>query len=141
MEAKNIVKRYKKGELTVIWEPKKCIHSGVCVKQLPKVYNPKARPWMNLDNASISELKDQIDKCPSAALSYEDSSADATDEVENIKVELMQNGPLLMKGDVEIKFADGQKVVKEKMVAFCRCGASKNKPYCDGNHKAAGFEG
>ena len=57
------------------------------------------------------------------------------------EVELMKNGPLLVKGDVAIKDADGAVVIKEKMTAFCRCGASANKPYCDGKHKAAGFEG
>lgn len=59
------------GELTVIWQPKKCIHSGVCVKTLPQVYTPKDRPWCKPENASVEELKNQIDNCPSGALSYE----------------------------------------------------------------------
>lgn len=67
------IKEYPKGNLTVIWEPKKCVHAGVCVKMLPKVYNPKETPWVDCSNASIEELKIQIDACPSAALSYRES--------------------------------------------------------------------
>ena len=64
------VKAYSKGDFTVIWNPKKCIHAGECVKRLPQVYNPKARPWITPENASIEALKTQIDACPSGALSY-----------------------------------------------------------------------
>jgi len=58
------------GELTVNWEPKICIHSGICVKMLPQVYAPKERPWCKPENATVEELKNQIDNCPSGALSY-----------------------------------------------------------------------
>lgn len=61
---------YKNGDLAVIWMPKKCIHSGICVKMLPQVYNPKDRPWIKVENATTQELKDQIEQCPSGALSY-----------------------------------------------------------------------
>lgn len=68
-----ITKEYQKDNLTVIWEPKKCIHAGVCVKTLPSVYNPKATPWITCDNASVEALKRQIDACPSGALTYRES--------------------------------------------------------------------
>jgi len=141
MEAKRIIKKYRNNELTILWEPKKCIHAAICVKELPGVYDPNAKPWIKPENASIVELKNQIDKCPSGALSYEKIETDK--QIINMKtaVELMKNGPLLVKGDVEIKLSDGTVVTKEKMTAFCRCGASQNKPYCDGNHKADGFVG
>lgn len=62
---------YPNGSITVIRQPKKCIHSAVCVKLLPKVYHPKERPWIQAENASPEELKNQIDQCPSGALSYQ----------------------------------------------------------------------
>jgi len=62
-------KEYSNGEITIIWQPKKCIHSGVCVKTLPKVYNTKERPWIKPENAATQELIDQVAKCPSGALS------------------------------------------------------------------------
>lgn len=66
---------YATGEITVIWQPKKCIHAGICVKTLPKVYNPKERPWMKAENATAEELRNQINLCPSGALSYKFNTA------------------------------------------------------------------
>lgn len=60
---------YSNGEITIIWKPKACIHSAICVRTLPKVYDPKARPWIRTENATTRELIDQIAKCPSGALS------------------------------------------------------------------------
>ena len=70
MESSEIKKEYSNGEITIVWKPEKCIHSGVCVKTLPEVYDPKAKPWITPENATTAELKSQIDKCPSGALSY-----------------------------------------------------------------------
>ncbi|MBD1425838.1 (4Fe-4S)-binding protein [Sphingobacterium arenae] len=63
------IHEYSNEEITVLWMPKKCIHAGVCVKTLSRVYNPKARPWINVENATSEELIRQIAKCPSGALS------------------------------------------------------------------------
>lgn len=60
---------YKNREITILWKPKACIHSGVCVRTLPDVYDPKARPWIRIENATTQELIDQVAKCPSGALS------------------------------------------------------------------------
>lgn len=62
-------KEYSNGEITILWKSEKCIHSGICVKTLPKVYNPKERPWIRPNNATTQELRDQVAKCPSGALS------------------------------------------------------------------------
>ena len=63
-------KEYKQGDFTIVWKPEICIHAGECVKRLPEVYNPKERPWIKPENASVEALKSQIDACPSKALSY-----------------------------------------------------------------------
>ncbi|MFC3196516.1 (4Fe-4S)-binding protein [Parapedobacter deserti] len=65
---------YEKGETIIVWNPKLCIHSGICVRTLPAVYNPKARPWINTANATTEELIDQVGKCPSGALRIKNSS-------------------------------------------------------------------
>jgi len=67
---KNRIKEYSNGEITIVWESGKCIHSGVCTKTLPQVYKPRERPWINQNNATTDELKAQINNCPSGALSY-----------------------------------------------------------------------
>ena len=63
-------REYKTDGLTVIWKPELCQHAGICVKMLPKVYNPKGRPWCKPENATKEELMSQIDACPSKALTY-----------------------------------------------------------------------
>ena len=70
MKAEDIRKEYTNGEIVIIWQPKLCTHAGVCVKMLPKVYNPKERPWVKPENATTDQLIAQIEKCPSGALSY-----------------------------------------------------------------------
>lgn len=57
-----------------------------------------------------------------------------------LKMKVMLNGPILVKGTVEMVLADGTTVEKENP-AICRCGASNNKPYCDGSHMKTGFKG
>ncbi|MHB9056124.1 MAG: (4Fe-4S)-binding protein [Paludibacteraceae bacterium] len=62
-------REYTNGEITIVWAPDLCIHSGICVKTLPQVYNPQQRPWIKMENATTPELIDQVAKCPSKALS------------------------------------------------------------------------
>jgi len=62
-------KEYTNGEITIVWKPGLCIHSGVCVKTLPKVYHPKEKPWIRMENATSEELIKQVSICPSGALS------------------------------------------------------------------------
>jgi len=66
-------KEYSNGEITIIWQPDKCIHSGICFNTLPNVYHPQERPWIKPNNASTEELIDQINQCPSGALTYKKS--------------------------------------------------------------------
>jgi len=57
------------------------------------------------------------------------------------KINVKKNGPLLVHGTIEITGVDGKVETKEKITAFCRCGASENKPYCDGSHSKCDFVG
>lgn len=66
----DIKKEYTNGEMTIIWQPALCIHSGICFKTLPKVYHPKDRPWITMENGKTEEMIAQIKSCPSGALSY-----------------------------------------------------------------------
>ncbi|MCF6243248.1 MAG: (4Fe-4S)-binding protein [Bacteroidales bacterium] len=65
-----IKQEYTNGEITIVWKPGICIHAAECVKTLPKVYQPGSKPWIKIENARSDELKAQIKKCPSNALSY-----------------------------------------------------------------------
>lgn len=139
---KEIVKEYSNGELTVVWKPKKCIHAAECVKALPEVYNPDEKPWIKAENASTEDLKAQIAKCPSGALTYKIDGEERNETAtETTRVEVSENGPLLVTGALNVKLSSGETEQKEKMTAFCRCGASSNKPYCDGAHVKVEFKG
>lgn len=61
---------YTNGELTIIWKPGLCEHAGICVRMLPNVYEPKERPWVKPENASTDQLIEQINTCPSGALTF-----------------------------------------------------------------------
>ncbi len=62
-------KQYSNGKISIIWQPDLCIHSGICVKTLPQVYNPNERPWIKMENATTEQLIAQVANCPSGALS------------------------------------------------------------------------
>lgn len=66
-----IVKRYSNGEVTVVWQPSLCVHSGVCARGLPQVFAPRRRPWVILDGYESQTIVDQVERCPSGALSIE----------------------------------------------------------------------
>src|SRR6478735_2412953 len=66
---KDIIKRYSNGEITVVWQPTLCVHSGICARGLPLVFNPRRRPWIDETAATTAEIVAQVAKCPSGALS------------------------------------------------------------------------
>jgi uncharacterized Fe-S cluster protein YjdI len=63
-------KSYSNGEITVVWKPGICIHSGKCVQGLGEVFNVHNRPWINIGSSSTDRIMQQVEKCPSGALSY-----------------------------------------------------------------------
>lgn len=65
-----MTKRYTNGEVTVVWKPDLCIHSGVCARGLPLVFNPARRPWVELQHADTAAITALVDRCPSGALSW-----------------------------------------------------------------------
>lgn len=68
MDKNNLTKEYSNGEITVIWQSGKCMHSGNCVKNLASVFQPKSQPWIKLENASSEEIIAAVSQCPSGAL-------------------------------------------------------------------------
>jgi uncharacterized Fe-S cluster protein YjdI len=139
----NITKKYSNGEVTIVWKPNECIHSGICFRGLNDVFDPRKRPWITPEHSTTDKIIEQVKKCPSGALSYylnRDTEEQVKVEAETI-VETVQNGPLMVYGNVTVKDSVGTITKKSNATAFCRCGASGNKPYCDGSHKKIGFQG
>jgi uncharacterized Fe-S cluster protein YjdI len=135
---------YINGEVTIVWKSELCIHSKKCWTGLGEVFRPGERPWIKPDGVETDRIIAQVKQCPSGALSYRMNDGAQPVEAtgsEKIRVEIAGNGPLLINGTCEVIHADGRIELREKVTAFCRCGASVNKPYCDGSHRKLGFIG
>ncbi|MFD0989698.1 CDGSH iron-sulfur domain-containing protein [Mariniflexile jejuense] len=118
------------------------MHSAICAKGLPQVFQPRERPWIKIDAAKTDAIIETVKKCPSGVLSfYMNNEKDKTAEVLETKVEVLQNDPLLVYGTLHVTHKDGRKEIKNKTTTFCRCGTSNNKPYCDGTHTKEQFMG
>lgn len=143
MSQTKIIREYTNGEVTVVWKPDICIHSTLCFKGLPEVFDPARRPWVNIQGAGSDQIVEQVKKCPSGALSYHlNKSEPASVETESeTTVEVMKNGPLIVRGNIIVKNAEGKETNHQRVTTFCRCGGSNNKPYCDGTHRKMGFKG
>lgn len=139
-------REYTNGEITVYWFPGKCIHATTCYRELIEVFNPRKRPWVNMTGAPTKEIIRVVDLCPTRALSYkwnrEIDNNKSNPEVENKisnEVRVMEDGPLLIKGNFKIFDYKGNELKKMKMASLCRCGQSLNLPFCDGSHRKTGF--
>ena len=77
---KNITKKYSNGEITVVWKPDLCIHSAICVRGLPEVFDNKKSPWVTPENSTTEAITQQVDKCPSGALSWYRNDAGKEDK-------------------------------------------------------------
>lgn len=133
--------RYPGVDITVTYSLKRCIHAAECVKGLPLVFDANRKPWVDPDQASAEEVAEVIGRCPTGALKYvrhDDGPVEAKPSKNSVRVEA--SGPLYVYGAVTVKNAEGETVLEDTRIAFCRCGASKNKPFCDGSHTPAGFE-
>ena len=138
-----ITKKYTNDEVTIVWKPDLCIHSKICWTELREVFDPFVKPWIKPEGAITERIITQVKKCPSGALSYYMNSEAAGEKV-NIEaetiVEASKDGPLLVYGNVTVKNSKGELTKKANVTAFCRCGASSNKPFCDGSHKKIEFK-
>jgi uncharacterized Fe-S cluster protein YjdI len=138
---------YSSKDLNVVWKPDLCIHSGICVRGLPGVFDSARKPWIDLSESDEETIISQVKKCPSGALSYFINQAagggiDPVAESRQItEIQITPNGPILIKNDCTITHSDGREELKSGTIALCRCGHSENKPYCDGSHKRFGFIG
>jgi uncharacterized Fe-S cluster protein YjdI len=73
---REITKHYSNGEITVVWKPHVCTHSTICFRGLPEVFDPRVRPWVNIEGADSKTIIEQVSKCPSGALSIEYNTKD-----------------------------------------------------------------
>ncbi len=136
----NQLKEYRSPDIVVTFDSTRCIHSAVCLRTLPDVFDVNARPWVQPNAATADAVADAVMKCPSGALKFERLDGGAA-EVPGVEAAILplKNGPLLVRGAVALLDAAGQPVPAGFRMALCRCGQSANKPFCDNSHRRVGF--
>jgi len=136
-------KSYVGKSITIHDNRKICSHAAECVNNLPSVFRLNARPWIDTDGASTEQIINTIRKCPSGALSYSIDGVEYKDQNETRPmITTSKDGPLVITEGMNligdgIQFGDG---ASKEHYTLCRCGASNNKPFCDGMHKVINFK-
>lgn len=132
---------YEGSEIKVTFDLARCIHAEECVHGLPNVFDRDRRPWIDPSQAGAEEIAEVVLRCPTGALKYERLDGGAPESPpEKNRVSLDPDGPLYLEGEIEVIDSEGTVLVKDTRLALCRCGASRNKPLCDGRHTDAGFQ-
>ncbi len=117
-----------------------CSHAGYCTDNLAGVFRLKEEPWIEPDGAAVDEIIETIKKCPSGALSYTVESVEHRDQDREPMVTVTKDGPYAITGGIELLEQTLGEGASTEHYTLCRCGASKNKPLCDGSHWSIGFE-
>ncbi len=117
-----------------------CSHRGHCTDNLPSVFKIGEKPWIDPDGASVEEIIKVIEMCPSGALSYSVNGVLHKDLDREEAVVISKNGPYDLEGGVVLNDPDGNTPESKEHCTLCRCGHSKNKPFCSGEHWHIGFK-
>lgn len=148
-------REYTNGEITVFWKPLKCIHVTTCYRELIDVFNPRKRPWVDMNGAPTEEIIRVVNLCPTGALSFKyndekqsekeapqgnNPSSQEKGALPETEVRIMPDGPIVVRGNFTIISSTRGKLRQMKMVSFCRCGHSKKMPFCDGTHRKIDFK-
>jgi uncharacterized Fe-S cluster protein YjdI len=133
-------KTYANEAIEVQWEPKLCIHTQNCVRRLGEVFDAQARPWIRVDAGDAERIAETVLTCPTGALHFRRLDGGPQEEPPaETTIEPRRNGPLFLRGRIRIVDGDGETIREDTRVALCRCGASGNKPFCDGSHRKIEF--
>ena len=143
-----VTKKYSNGEITIIWKPELCVHATTCFRELPDVFKPYHRPWIDPNAATTQQIIDVVSKCPTQALAYEWNKKSTNENIQNkseenltkaekhpaTEITLLDSGPILIKGNFVLRDQNGISISAANIVSLCRCGRSNRKPFCDGSH-------
>ena len=132
---------YSGQEVDIQWDERLCIHIAECGKSEGKLFVSGRNPWCLPDSATRTEIADICERCPSGALSYQDKSDQLSEHApDENTVNVTYNGPLYVHGDLVIEETPDDMPGVRFRAALCRCGHSKNKPFCDNTHQDVKFQ-
>jgi CDGSH-type Zn-finger protein/ferredoxin len=115
-----------------------CAHAGFCTRHSPNVFDVTREPWIDPDRDPAAKTIETVKLCPSGALSYTVNGTLYRDQVRAPFIQVTKNGPLFVVGGPELR--GEARPPSPEHFALCRCGASKNKPFCDGSHFRVRFK-
>ncbi len=117
-----------------------CSHAGFCTSGLPAVWRSGTEPWIDASGAAPEAIVETIRMCPSGALSYEQGGRLETEFSAGTGIRITRNGPYRVSGGIELEGVEFGAGASRDHFTLCRCGHSRNKPFCDGSHWYAGFK-
>ena len=136
--------KYDGGGLTICDNRGICSHAGHCTDNLPEVFRMGVEPWIDPEGKLPDEIKRVIGMCPSGALGYTEGGKELSDRdsesASGPEIHIAKNGPYLVRGGVALEGADLGDGATRQHYTLCRCGASGNKPRCDGSHWHVAFK-
>jgi uncharacterized Fe-S cluster protein YjdI/CDGSH-type Zn-finger protein len=133
-------REYRTEQIAVQWEPQFCIHSAYCIRSLPDVFIPTDRPWVHVERATADAIAEAVMRCPTGALHFRRLDGASQEPVpEETQIRPVPNGPLYVRGDIEIRDESGRTIRHDTRMAICRCGKSRHKPFCDNTHRLVAF--
>ena len=122
------------------WDSTRCIHTARCLLALPRVFDVRRRPWVDVHAADADAIAHAVELCPTGALRYDRLDGQPGEEPRRpTQVVPVDDGPLLVLGDLHVTTPEGETITREYRLTLCRCGRSRNQPFCDNSHLAAGF--
>lgn len=129
---------YSTDPITVTFDPNRCIHAAECIRTAPLVFDSRRLRWIQPELGDPALIATAVHRCPTGALSY--SLPDGDPEVADAgEIRPAHNGPLFVRGTTRVETEDGRLIAEGYRIALCRCGATRNAPFCDGSHREAGF--
>jgi uncharacterized Fe-S cluster protein YjdI/CDGSH-type Zn-finger protein len=132
---------YEDESIRVLWDSSLCIHTGFCIKEGAGVFDPQRRPWVRLDLANADVVAQAVQACPTGALRYERLDGGVQEEPQTpTSIVPWPNGPLFVRGSIEVSDRQGDVFLVGPRASLCRCGASLNQPFCDLSHRESGFK-
>jgi len=127
-------------EATIHDDRSRCAHAGVCTDNLSSVFKLDVEPWIDPNGAQADEIIRVVSACPSGALSYlMGDSADPVESPEGRSITVARDAPYAIRG-LNVVAGDGEAYDARERQTLCRCGGSRNKPFCDGSHWYMGFK-
>jgi CDGSH-type Zn-finger protein len=131
---------YAGAEITIHDNRGLCAHAGACTDGLAAVWRMNQEPWIDPDGAALEAVIETIRRCPSGALGYTVEGTEVRDQDLPPAIGVTKDGPYRVTGGIELVGQAWGEGASRSRYTLCRCGASKNKPFCDGSHWDAGFQ-